>query len=249
MKFSFIIFGGILFIIGLLFADESPFLSLCLIIVGFGCFLGGIIWGTISKIEMKKEEKSVVKGRKMSLGSNLELITIGIVLLIFVSFSLPSVWPLEKGYIFLFIMLYFSFFLILFGLARIIISVIKGEEKRWKIFLGWLSLIFGAILFGSATLQSQKTSFLLLIIGIILGITGLTLIYLYIRESNLKGITQIRQVLNNLAGIFLVCGIAGIGIIGYNPPLQKFFHILILIAIAVYIVSLILKPFVRKKSG
>ncbi len=246
MKVSLIIVGAILFVTGLLFAYSNPIITLYLTICGIGCFFAGIILQIITKNKVKKDEKSVTRKRQFW-GSDLELIIAGILFFIIASIGLSSYRYSKVGLGFI-VLGAFGLLLILFAFVRIIISLIKGEEKRWKLFAGWLFFILGAILFGSATLPPLKASVLILIIGIILGIVGLIFISLHITASNLQGIMQIRQILNNLGSIFLVLGIVGIGLIGYNPSLQKIFYISIIVAIVIYIISLLLKTLVKKEG-
>ncbi|MEO0190983.1 MAG: hypothetical protein ABIL18_08375 [candidate division WOR-3 bacterium] len=247
MKLSVIILGAILFVAGLLFAYSGSIISLYLIIGGLGCFIAGIILELIAKSKIKKEEKTAPVQKKKFFGSNLDLIVAGIVFFIVASIGLPG-FRKSTGYWIFIILGIIGSLLILLGLIQMVISMIKDEERRWQLFLGWVFFIFGAILSGSATLPPQKTSLFILIIGIILVIAGLIFISLHIRTSNLKGIAQVRQILNNLGGIFLVCGFVGIGLIGYNPSLQKVFYIVILAAIVSYLISLILKTFSRKNT-
>lgn len=247
LKLSFIIIGALLFVVGLLLIFSGSIVSLYLIIAGIGFFIAGIILEFIAKIRAKKEEKAIDRKARSSLEYNLQFMIAGIVFIILAAIGLPGFYRTRGLWIFILLGLV-GIILFVIGIIRIIISIVKGEEKRWKQFFGWVSYILGVIFVGSATLPPQKSSFVILIIGIVLAIVGFVLIFLHIKECGLSGIKRLRQILNNLGTILLTLGIIGIGLIGYNPSLQKCFFLSVCAAVLLYIASLVLKVFVKKEQ-
>ncbi|MCX7995841.1 MAG: hypothetical protein N3A65_08770 [candidate division WOR-3 bacterium] len=134
MKFPVIIIGAILFVVGLFFAYSGSIISLYLIIGGIGCFIGGIVLELIASKKIREEKKSDITQKRKFLGSPLELIIAGVIFLIIASVFLPN-FRKSDGYFYIFMIIgYTGLLLILIGLIQIVISIIKGKEKRKKLY-------------------------------------------------------------------------------------------------------------------
>lgn len=124
MKISLIIVGAFLFGIGLLLAFSNPVISVCLTILGLGFFFAGIILQFIKKSKIRK---------RRFWESGLELIISGIVFCILGTVGYSGGYG-YYGYsmvdwICIFLN-HLGLLLILFGIVRIIISVVKNKGKR-----------------------------------------------------------------------------------------------------------------------
>ncbi|MEO0124258.1 MAG: hypothetical protein ABIL69_09700 [candidate division WOR-3 bacterium] len=130
MKIPIIVLGALLFVAGLIFAYSGSIVSLYLIIGGLGCFIAGIILELIAKSKIKKEEKSATVQKRKFLGSNLEMIIAGIVFIILASVFLPS-FRAKESYFYIFMVIGgIGLLLIVLGLIRIVISMIRKADKR-----------------------------------------------------------------------------------------------------------------------